>query len=152
MVKYGYLGLNVEGVSDTIELDRCEIQSKGTRGEVTIGKAEVKWTRFTRDTYMPWGPPDEIAYDLDITCKQCGGSTHLKDNETSCSKHDSTKDWSCGCGQCKVKVTFEFLSNTVGSFIANNAVKHTAMMERQWNSEIDVHKVHYHPRGAYCDA
>ncbi|OMJ68037.1 hypothetical protein SteCoe_34626 [Stentor coeruleus] len=86
----------------------------GTFNNVNIDEcAHFRYRLYclTRNTFTPWGKPDEIAYKVDFTCKNCGSSYNQMASAQSFDENHYYRRIRC-CGGSFV-FAVELTSNTI---------------------------------------
>eukprot|EP00440_Ansanella_granifera_P003001 gb/GFBE01003273.1/.p1 GENE.gb/GFBE01003273.1/~~gb/GFBE01003273.1/.p1 ORF type:complete len:237 (+),score=22.46 gb/GFBE01003273.1/:1-711(+) len=73
--------------------------------------ASVTFDLVTRDTYTPFGKPDEISFHVIIRCKACGRRMEYSHGRMSCHSGDDHELFQCRCGKCFIQLVFEFRPN-----------------------------------------
>lgn len=74
---------------------------------------------LTRNTFTPWGKPDEIAYKVDFSCKRCGSAYTQAASAQSFNSNQYYKRIRCCRGSFLFAV--ELTSNSVGSIVITAA-------------------------------
>jgi hypothetical protein len=100
MVKYGYLMLGCLNCDLKVE-DNSQIDFDREWEDNIIAQGCSHWQiyvdRCTRNTFTPWGKPDEIRYRVRVICKACNAPGTVEDGATSMSNMSNNYKKEC-CG------------------------------------------------------
>ena len=114
MVKFGICEVACEN-RDLVIQHRSNI-ANDSRCWATVGQRQCQHWRITidaltRNTFTPWGEPDEISYRINIICTRCNRSVIAQCGATSFNtKSDS---WRQGCCNNFWSASVRLTSNSV---------------------------------------
>lgn len=123
MVKYGACEVRCNNCSLSIRHTSNIWNDSGCWSTVETGQCShwrIRIDVLTRNTFTPFGKPDQISYSVDLFCGRCSKKFQANCGATSCGTNSDTYQAEC-CGySCRVGI--RLTSNSVGDILSNIAM------------------------------
>lgn len=120
MVKYGTCGIECKSCSYSAE-DHESINSDYGSFRCVLSQSCSHFTYsvrvLTRNTFTPFGKPDEINYQVDVKCRSCGKNYNYYGWAQSFGSYSNS--WSRSCCGNRHQVAIDLSSNTVRDILRN---------------------------------